>query len=82
MTEHQGLPVSGYQPQSDEKVALVNVITLPAYRSRGYASALIAEATASLVPEHYTRAIAYIWWTTKHHCGRSGPQGGGVSASR
>lgn len=24
MTEHQGLPVSGYQPQSDEKVALVN----------------------------------------------------------
>lgn len=24
MTEHQGLPVSGYRPQSDAKVALVN----------------------------------------------------------
>lgn len=24
MTEHKGLPVSGYKPQSDEKVALVN----------------------------------------------------------
>lgn len=24
MTEHQGLPVHGYQPQSDDKVALVN----------------------------------------------------------
>lgn len=24
MTEHTGLPVAGYQPQSDEKVALVN----------------------------------------------------------
>jgi hypothetical protein len=24
MTEHQGLPVAGYRPQSDEKVALVN----------------------------------------------------------
>jgi len=24
MTEHNGLPVKGYQPQSDEKVALVN----------------------------------------------------------
>lgn len=24
MTEHKGLPVAGYQPQSDEKVALVN----------------------------------------------------------
>jgi len=25
MTEHSGLPVSGYKPQSDDKVALVNV---------------------------------------------------------
>jgi hypothetical protein len=24
MTEHSGLPVSGYKPQSDERVALVN----------------------------------------------------------
>ena len=24
MSEHKGLPVAGYQPQSDEKVALVN----------------------------------------------------------
>lgn len=24
MTQHTGLPVAGYQPQSDEKVALVN----------------------------------------------------------
>lgn len=24
MTEHKGLPVSGYRPQSDDKVALVN----------------------------------------------------------
>jgi len=24
MTDHKGLPVSGYQPQSDAKVALVN----------------------------------------------------------
>jgi hypothetical protein len=24
MTEHQGLPVSGYRPQSDERVQLVN----------------------------------------------------------
>ena len=24
MTEHKGLPVAGYQPQSEEKVALVN----------------------------------------------------------
>lgn len=24
MTEHQGLPVAGYVPQSDEKVAVVN----------------------------------------------------------
>lgn len=24
MTEHKGLPVSGYKPQSDEKVATVN----------------------------------------------------------
>lgn len=24
MTEHKGLPVSGYQPQSEEKIALVN----------------------------------------------------------
>lgn len=24
MTEHKGLPVHGYQPQSDDKVALVN----------------------------------------------------------
>lgn len=24
MTEHKGLPVSGYQPQSDAKVSLVN----------------------------------------------------------
>lgn len=25
MTEHSGLPVSGYKPQSDDKVSLVNV---------------------------------------------------------
>lgn len=25
MTEHAGLPVAGYQPQSDDKVAIVNV---------------------------------------------------------
>ena len=25
MTQHQGLPVSGYKPQSDEKVSVVNV---------------------------------------------------------
>jgi len=25
MTEHQGLPVEGYQPQSDAKVSAVNV---------------------------------------------------------
>lgn len=25
MTEHSGLPVSGYKPQSDDKVAMVNV---------------------------------------------------------
>ena len=25
MTEHQGLPVSGYKPQSDDKVSVVNV---------------------------------------------------------
>jgi hypothetical protein len=24
MSEHQGLPVAGYRPQSDERVALVN----------------------------------------------------------
>jgi len=49
-------------PLADDEVALVNVITLPAYRCRGFASILIAEATASLVPEYYKRAIAYIWW--------------------
>ena len=26
MTEHNGLPVAGYQPQSDEKVAQVNAM--------------------------------------------------------
>lgn len=25
MTQHDGLPVAGYKPQSDEKVAIVNV---------------------------------------------------------
>lgn len=49
-------------PLASNEVALVNVITLPAYRSRGYASLLIAEATSSLVPKSYQRAIAYIWW--------------------
>lgn len=49
-------------PLASNEVALVNVITLPTYRSRGYASILIAEATSSLVPKSYRRGIAYIWW--------------------
>lgn len=49
-------------PLAEDEIALANVITLPAYRCGGLASHLIADATASLVPEHYRRAIAYIWW--------------------
>lgn len=49
-------------PLADHEVALVNIITLPQYRSRGYASQLIKEATAELVPDPFVRAIAFIWW--------------------
>ena len=49
-------------PLADREVALVNIITLPQYRSRGYASQLIKEATAELVPDPFVRAIAFIWW--------------------
>lgn len=52
-------------PLANNEVALVNVITLPEHRSRRYGSLLITQATGSLVPSRYRRALAYIWWN--HH---------------
>jgi RimJ/RimL family protein N-acetyltransferase len=52
-------------PLANNEVALVNVTTLPEHRSRRYASLLIAQATSSLVPSRYRRALAHIWWN--HH---------------
>lgn len=47
MTEHNGLPVHGYQPQSDDKVALVN-------RFKEMEERLLRELDNFEIPE-YTR---------------------------
>lgn len=47
MTDHKGLPVAGYQPQSDEKIALVNEFKADEERLLRKIDALLGHARPS-----------------------------------